>query len=145
MMAQELPIEHDGHFITSSINMERIARRFYAQFKAERALFLASIRGIEHEADRERFASLLLNRLMFVYFMQHKGLLDGDKDYCLKQLYMMQACYGIDTFYQRCLLPLFHQALGRPERSRELDLLLGTVPYLGGRLFMRHEVERRNP
>ncbi len=129
----------------SSAYADRLTRRFYAQFKAERTLFMASIRGIEQEAERERFASLLLNRLMFIYFLQHKGFLDGDRDYCSARLRIMQARYGPHMFYMRFLRPLFHQALGGPDRARESDIPLGAVPYLGGKLFACHEVERRNP
>lgn len=146
MAAQIFPIDLNSHsatFLTSYA--DRITRRFYAQFKAERALFQTSIRGIEQEAERERFTSLLLNRLMFVYFLQHRGFLDEDRDYCSARLRITQVNYGPHTFYEHFLRPLFHQALGGSDRSRELDVLLGTVPYLGARLFVCHEVERRNP
>ncbi|HZO71933.1 MAG TPA: DNA methyltransferase [Ktedonobacteraceae bacterium] len=129
----------------ASAHVERITRRFYAQFKIEQALFLASIRGIEQEVERERFTSLLLNRLMFIYFLQHKGFLDGDEHYCSTRLCFTQIRHGFHAFYPQFLRPLFHQALGKPDRSRDLDTQFGAVPYLGGRLFACHEVERRNP
>ncbi|HEU5229123.1 MAG TPA: DNA methyltransferase [Ktedonobacteraceae bacterium] len=129
---------------TPSAHAEQVTQRFYAQFRIERFPFLRSIQGIEQAEERERFASLLLNRLMFVYFLQHKGFLDDDRDYCSTRLCLTQISHGLNTFYSHFLCPLFYQGLGGPERSRDLEWLLGTVPYLGGRLFSPHEVERRN-
>ena len=52
---------------------ERITTRFYTGFKRERAAFITAIEGISNSDERERYASLLLHRFMFLYFLQHKG------------------------------------------------------------------------
>lgn len=62
-------------------DVERVTKRFYEKFKVERAAFVAAIAGIGREADREWFASLMLNRLMFLYFVQQKNFLDDNPDY----------------------------------------------------------------
>jgi hypothetical protein len=128
----------------AAFNVERVTKKFYDRFKKEHEAFLKLISGIDDEDQKSWYASLMLNRLMFVYFIQHKGFLDGDKDYLQKRLARMQAEHGTDkfySFYKFFLLRLFHDGLGRQERSRELEKLLGKVPYLNGGLFDVHQLE----
>src|SRR5438105_972660 len=85
-----------------------VTKRFYAHFKVERAAFLTAVQGIPTETERVGYASLMLNRLMFVYFLQHGGLLDGDARYLSRRLDMVQASGGKDAFYHHFLLRFFH-------------------------------------
>jgi hypothetical protein len=132
----------------AAFDVERVTKRFYDLFKAEHEAFLGFIRGLESQEDLEWYASVMLNRLMFVYFIQKKGFLDGDRDYLRNRLATVQADAGRDqfhSFYRHFLLRLFHEGLGHRRRSSELDALLGRVPYLNGGLFDVHELERENP
>ncbi len=61
-----------------AFDVERVTKRFYDRFQREHAQFLQFITGITDLADHEWYASVMLNRLMFVYFIQRKGFLDGD-------------------------------------------------------------------
>jgi hypothetical protein len=129
---------------------ERVTKRFYDRFRDEHKAFLKFIEGIKEMADREWYASLMLNRLMFIYFIQKKGFLDNDRDYLRDRLRRMQQGFGeghFHRFYRLFLLRLFHEGLGQPEsdRSPELAALLGKVPYLNGGLFDVHDLERENP
>jgi len=129
----------------AGFDVERVTKRFYDRFQKEHAEFLTFITGITETADREWYASVMLNRLMFVYFIQRKGFLDGDRDYLRKRLGRMRAEYGKDkfhSFYSYFLLRLFHEGLGGRERTPQLDKLLGRIPYLNGGLFDVHELER---
>ena len=71
------------------INSEKITKDFYAGFKKEHTNFAKFITGIDdHLADKDNknkqwYTSVMLNRLMFCYFIQKKGFLDGDVDYFL--------------------------------------------------------------
>ncbi|MXY38866.1 MAG: SAM-dependent methyltransferase [Rhodospirillaceae bacterium] len=126
-------------------DVERVTKRFYDRFQKEHAAFLRFIAGISKAADREWYASVMLNRLMFVYFIQRKGFLDGDRDYLRNRLARMRAKHGRDkfySFYRYFLLRLFHEGLGGRERSHELEALLGRIPYLNGGLFDIHELEQ---
>ena len=67
--------------LRDAFDRDRITQRFYDHFKREHAAFLAFIKGSTDQGDREWYASLMLNRLMFVYFIQCKGFLNGDTDY----------------------------------------------------------------
>jgi hypothetical protein len=129
-------------------DVERVTKRFYDQFKKEHAAFLKFITGITERADHEWYASVMLNRLMFVYFIQRKGFLEADTDYLRHRLNRCQQQQGKNTFYsfyRYFLLRLFHEGLGGRTRTAELEQLLGRIPYLNGGLFEPHEIETRYP
>ena len=131
-----------------AFDVETITKKFYERFQKEHAAFLKFIQNIPVETDREWYASLMLNRLMFIYFIQKKGFLDGDTSYLRHRLQRLQHSYGTGKFhgfYRQFLLRLFHEGLGQQVRSPELIELLGKVPYLNGGLFEVHDLERNNP
>lgn len=132
----------------AAFDVERVTKRFYDQFKAEHKAFLDFISGITELADKEWYASLMLNRLMFIYFMQRKGFLNAERDYLRDRLIRCQKEKGQDkfySFYRYFLLRLFHEGLGGKARNPELDKLLGRIPYLNGGLFEKHSIEERCP
>ena len=67
--------------VKSALDVEKLTKAFYKQFEQEHKSFLDFLEGIKDVADREWYASLMLNRLMFVYFIQQKGFLNGETDY----------------------------------------------------------------
>ena len=136
--------------VKQAMDVEKVTKRFYERFKTELGGFQSFIDGITAQGDREWYASLMLNRMMFVYFVQKQGFLDGDADYLRNRLHMVQSGGGgerFQQFYRLFLLRLFHEGLGGPEADRAPDLaaLLGKVPYLNGGLFDLHDLERDNP
>jgi len=142
--------------VARAFDVERVTKKFYDRFKLEHAAFLNLIGGIDAQADREWYASLMLNRLMFVYFIQRKGFLDtqasgqldGDPNYLSSRLKRVQQERGegqFHPFYRYFLLKLFHEGLSQREHAPELEALLGKVPYLNGGLFDVHMLERANP
>lgn len=129
----------------AGFDVERVTKRFYDRFQKEHAAFLKFITGITESTHREWYASVMLNRLMFVYFVQRKGFLDGDRDYLRNRLARMRAEHGKDkfySFYRYFLLRLFHEGLGGRARTRALEALVGRIPYLNGGLFDVHELEK---
>ncbi len=133
----------------AAFDVEKVTKKFYDRFKKEHRAFLGFIEGIESRTDREWYASLMLNRMMFIYFIQKRGFLDGDPGYLYNRLELIRARHGkgrFQTFYRLFLMRLFHEGLGQPEadRSPELVELLGQVPYLNGGLFDIHDLERDN-
>ncbi|MDX2109647.1 MAG: DNA methyltransferase [Verrucomicrobiota bacterium] len=126
---------------------ERIVKRFYGEFREYHKDFLSFITGIPNQGDHEWYASLMLNRLMFLYFIQRKGFLAGDIDYLQNRLTKLQTAHGKDkfyTFYRFFLIKLFHGGLNtkQTERLPEMESLLGRVPYLNGGIFDEHILER---
>ena len=131
-------------------NAERITKRFYGEFQNELSAFAKFIKGIGEQVSKEWYAALMLNRLMFIYFIQKKRFLDGDVNYLENRLTETKTKFGADKFhdrfYRHFLRRLFTEGLGMPEAARdpELKKMLGKVPYLNGGLFDVHQVEREN-
>ena len=135
--------------VRSALDVEKVTRRFYDRFRAELTAFGKFIDGISAQGDRDWYASLMLNRMMFVYFIQKQGFLDNDLDYLRNRLRMVRNMAGngrFQQFYRIFLRRLFHEGLGQPESERSPDLaaLLGKVPFLNGGLFDVHDLERDN-
>ena len=136
--------------VRAALDVERITKRFYERFQKELEDFGKFIEGITAQGDRDWYASLMLNRMMFVYFIQKQGFLDRNTDYLRAKLGEVQSRYGdgrFQQFYREFLLKLFHYGLGQPveQRNQELKALLGEVPFLNGGLFDVHDLERDNP
>jgi hypothetical protein len=136
----------------AAFDVDKITKRFYDRFKAEHAAFLKLVNGIKADEELQWYTSLMLNRLMFVYFIQKKGFLDGDTNYLRNRLTMVRQMRGEDqfqSFYRYFLLRLFHEGLGKSPDERDLDAmmenLLGKVPYLNGGFFEVHQLEEQNP
>jgi hypothetical protein len=129
-----------------AFDRDRITKRFYEAFKQQHTAFLGFIQGLERASDRQWYASLTLNRLMFVYFIQKKGFLNGEIHYLRDRLSRVREELGQDrfhSFYRTFLLKLFHGGLAMPVESRdpETSRLLGNIPYLNGGLFESHALE----
>ena len=136
--------------VRKAFDVERITKRFYDRFRTELTAFENFIDGIAALDGRKWYASLMLNRMMFVYFIQKRGFLDNDPDYLRARLRKVQSKYGngrFESFYRIFLLRLFHEGLGQPETQRDKELAehLGKVPFLNGGLFDVHDLERDNP
>jgi hypothetical protein len=135
--------------LRDAFDRDQVTKRFYDHFKREHAAFLDFIQGITDRGDKEWYASLMLNRLMFVYFIQRKGFLDDDQDYLKNRLKLVQQRQGrgqFHTFYRYFLLRLFHEGFAQQpaQRARDLEDLLGDVPYLNGGLFELHTLEEKH-
>jgi hypothetical protein len=133
-----------------AFDRDKISKSFYDKFKAQHDAFADFIKGLQQTTDKAWYASLMLNRLMFVYFIQKKGFLDGDENYLQNRMAQVQATAGqgkFHSFYRQFLRRLFHEGLGQPKAKRDpaLGQLIGNVPYLNGGLFAMHELEEANP
>ncbi|TDA70682.1 MAG: SAM-dependent methyltransferase [Clostridia bacterium] len=131
--------------VRAAFDVERVTRRFYEEFRKQQVAFLKSIEGIPAKEDCAWYASVMLNRLMFLYFIQRKGFLDGDPDYLRNRLRYTKEKHGKDrfySFYRYFLLRLFHEGLSKKDRSPELEELVGGVPHLNGGIFDVHPLEQ---
>lgn len=130
-------------------NAKQVVKKFYREFQQQHRGFLKFIKGIKEEVNQEWYASLMLNRLMFCYFIQKKGFLNADIHYLQNKLKQCNEKFGKDkfySFYRTFLLTLFHKGLGSPsdERTKKEAELLGNIPYLNGGLFDEHVLEKEN-
>ncbi|MDE7462857.1 MAG: Eco57I restriction-modification methylase domain-containing protein [Muribaculaceae bacterium] len=133
-----------------AINSEKITKDFYAGFKKQHKAFAKFISGIDDHIDPEKnknkhwYASVILNRLMFCYFIQKKGFLNLDVDYLRNKLNYVRANEGENqfyNFYRDFLRRLFHNGLNAPKHSRDFEAIFGKIPYLNGGMFDEHQLE----
>ncbi|WP_271762413.1 Eco57I restriction-modification methylase domain-containing protein [Anabaena sp. CS-542/02] len=131
-------------------DVERVTKKFFNEFQQQHTTFLSLIKGIDNEADRRWYTSVLLNRLMLVYFLQRKGFIKGFADdvdntlYLQNQLQKSQA-RGENLFFQEFLNALFFEGFAKPEEQRlePAKALIGDVKYLNGGLFLKHKIEQQ--
>lgn len=128
--------------VRAAFNVERATRKFFQEFKRQHDAFRKFLQGIPDADLQSWYVSVMLNRLMFIYFIQKKGFLDGNPDYLRHKL---EASEGTapDRYYRDLLCPLFFEGFARPEGQRDPAVAgrLGRVPYLNGGIFQRHQVE----
>lgn len=137
---------------TFAVNSEKITKDFYAGFKKEHKAFADFITGIDdhivakENRNKQWYTSVMLNRLMFCYFIQKKGFLDGDFDYLQRKLKWVRKEQGEDrffkSFYRGFLSELFHDGLNAPLHDAEFERKYGRIPYLNGGMFDEHQLER---
>lgn len=122
-------------------DVETVTKKFYKQFETEHTNFLDFLRGVQDATQRDWYISVMLNRLMFLYFIQRKGFLNGDRNYLQTKLVEMQQ-QG-KPYYRDFLLKLFFEGLATEaqDRSTATNRLLGQIPYLNGGLFLPHQIE----
>lgn len=137
---------------TFAVNSEKVTKDFYAGFKKEHKAFADFITGIDDHIvakdnrNKQWYTSVMLNRLMFCYFIQKKGFLDGDFDYLQHKLKWVRKEQGEDrffkSFYRGFLSELFHDGLNAPRHDAEFERKYGRIPYLNGGMFDEHQLER---
>jgi hypothetical protein len=127
------------------LEQEGLTREFFRGFERALGLLREEIcDGPEEERARHDVALATLLRLVFLYFLQLRGALDGDRRFVLRHL--RQARADGRNFYRTVLRPLFFGALNRPVDEREPEAEeLGNLPFLNGGLFEPLPVERAHP
>ncbi len=123
----------------AAFDVERITENFYRGYKrlfdAAKARIKAENPGIAAFYDDARlhtFTQRLFGRLMFLYFLQKKGALNGEQEFITK--WYTESMIQHENYYRFVLEPLFFQTLNLP-RDGNRSLLFGRVPYLNGGLF----------
>ncbi|HEU5169314.1 MAG TPA: N-6 DNA methylase [Gemmatimonadales bacterium] len=123
---------------------EAVGRRFFREFRATLERLRAALPPTCPEPDRHALALLQLTRVLFLYFVQSKGWLDGRDDFLARGV---DGCLARGRRLQRDLLrPLFFGTLNRPRPDRgRVPRGFGRIPFLNGGLFEPHPLERRWP
>lgn len=136
--------------VRRSFNSDEVTRRFYKEFKEHHDSLAGSIDGMASASDAGWYASVLMNRVMFIYFLQRKGFLAGDLDYLRNRLTLVRNLSGSAdpyAFYATFLRPLFHEALGshlHDYADPGFRSIVGDVPYVDGGVFSPHPLETAN-
>jgi hypothetical protein len=139
-------IPADGRFATAArlaeiLSLEGMGSRFFTAFEKQLQRMAESI-SLHRSGERRSLALLQLNRVLFLYFVQSKGWLDGKQDFLRVQV---DHCLARDKGLDRHLLrPLFFGTLNRPPQERSSGArAFGHVPFLNGGLFEPHPLERQ--
>lgn len=127
--------------VTQLLTSETAGERFFNAFREILERMADSLDHSHPATDRRLAALIALSRVLFLYFVQAKGWLDGRSDY-LRDLLDRTLAQG-RHFHRSALEPLFFGTLNRQPAERSRRLHLGRIPYLNGGLFEPHPVERR--
>ena len=127
--------------VSDTLATEPVSNRFFRAFRSVLDRFTDALPRPRSRSDRHALALTALTRVLFLYFVQTKGWLNGEHRYLAARL----AGTGTTRSFDRAVLqPLCFGALNRPaiERSR-LARALGDVPFLNGGLFEPTPLEHR--
>lgn len=134
--------------LTVGFDRDKVTKKFYTEFEKQRKAFADFIEGIPDTGEELRwYTAVLIDRLMFLWFLQEKLFLDGNKLYLQEQLAAHLAAQHETSFYRRFLCPMFFRGFAeeRTEANRAaIKEAYGDVPYLNGGLFAQHELEQRH-
>jgi SAM-dependent methyltransferase len=101
--------------VRAGLDVEKVVKKFYADLQDQHPGFLGC--GVAEEQ-----VSILLSRIMFIYFLQRNGFLDGgNRAYLEDKLAWSRRALGEDRYFTEFLVPLLFEG------------------FYGG-LFLRHRV-----
>ncbi|WP_460193432.1 Eco57I restriction-modification methylase domain-containing protein [Thermosynechococcus sp. FA-CM-4201] len=131
--------------VKQGFDVEQVTRQFFQDFEQLHQRFCLQIAGIEDTDDRRWYASVLLNRLMFVYFLQRRYFLNHQDSLYLQ--HKLEQCQNHQQSFYEFLKTLFFEGFAQPEplRSPETKARIGQICYLNGGLFLQHPIEQKYP
>ena len=121
-------------------SIREITRSFYEEFgEIFRETLQNAIHNLEDpEENLNAYTRTVVNRVLFLMFIEEKGWLDGDVDYIENQ-YEAAKEDPDKHLYHDLFEPLFFEALSNTDMTD--DEFLGRIPFLNGGLFERAEIE----
>lgn len=140
------PVVEVANRLRKALDVEKVTKGFFKEFEKLHERFIDSILHVPDKKQQRWYASVLLNRLMFVYFLQKRGFVLGDQQYLQNKLLLSKA-RGKNLFFSEFLRPLFFEGFAKPEGRRDpmVAQRIGPVRYLNGGLFLPHQIEERHP
>ena len=122
---------------------EGVTPRFFRAFRTTLDRLTERLPTPRSRSDRHTLALTALTRVLFLYFIQSKGWLDGDTRY-VPRLFD-RALSGRHHFHRSFLHALCFGALNRPPGQRSSAArALGKIPFLNGGLFEPTWLERQH-
>ncbi len=136
--------------LTQSLNIEKVTKRFFNDYRTSfsevKNLLLKQIPDTKWAHD---YSLQLLNRIMFLYFVQKKRWLDNNPRFITYfwQVYKREN-QGKDSFYEKWLSVLFFEAFNnkffpKPYFPKDINSALALVPYLNGGLFTPNKLDEK--
>lgn len=128
--------------VGEALASEGVSTRFFQAFRAVLERLTERLPAPASREHRHTLALTALTRVLFLYFVQSKGWLDGDHGYLAHRL---EAALATRRSFQDTVFdPLCFGALNRPAARRgRIARLLGRLPFLNGGLFEATALERR--
>src|SRR6266700_2016791 len=128
--------------IGEALASEGVTPRFFRAFRATLERLTDRLATPRSRSDRHTLALTALTRVLFLYFVQAKGWLDGDRRYLIHRF--DEGLAGRRHFHRQVFEPLCFGALNRPASGRSgAARALGRLPFLNGGLFEPTALERR--
>ena len=131
----------DGQSVQALYDTREVVKEFYTEFESLRTDLVTEVAGIPDDRGdaKQRYVQVLMDRLIFLYFIQKKNLLNFNTDYLLEKHteYVEEGEDVYDEFFD----PLFFEVLADNKQAEGF----GTVPYLNGGLFSTTPVEEEFP
>lgn len=120
-----------------AFDVEKVTRKFYDEYNTIYNLLQEQVIGLTDEDNRKIFVQTIMNRLLFLRFVERKGWLKFDETQGTPQNYL-QMLYqagpvGNTSWYNSRLKSLFFEGMAIP--NHQLQETIGEVPYLNGGLF----------
>ncbi len=123
---------------------DKVTKKFFDKFKSIHKKLQKAITGIDKKEDIEWYASVLMNRIMFIYFLQKHYVIQNDPNFLITK-YDEVKLKGED-YYKDFLLPLFFYGFAKRDSNpfkQEFVEKYGEVKYLNGGLFYPHHIEKK--
>ncbi len=120
-----------------AFDVEAISKEFYKEFVEKYKELRDIIRNNNpsfKKEDADKFTQEIMNRLLFLYFIQKKGWLNDDYKFLYNNFQSNQKNY-----YKNFLIPLFKKLSIKDHNHQEFE----NIPFLNGGLFEFSEIEEK--
>jgi len=116
---------------------QQVVKEFYQGFESLRTDLVQKVDGIPDDRGdaKRRYVQVILDRMIFLYFIQEKRLLDGNPNYLHVQ--PGEVVEEGEDRYEEFYDPLFFDYLAENKKNPDF----GSLPYLNGGLFAKNSVE----
>ena len=129
---------------------EQVSKKFYDKYmqlvfgdKKNQVCLVNSIMGVDDLVARQRIAQAIVDRLIFVKFIEAKGWMSGDKAFLIN-LWKTYSNSPTGSFYDSYLKILFFNILNNPHDEQKRGPFAG-IRYLNGGLFRKTSEEEAYP
>ncbi len=120
---------------------QQVVKEFYEEFEELRTDLVQEVSGIPDDRGdaKQRYVQVILDRMIFLYFIQEKRLLDRNPNYLHEQ--PGDVVDDGEDRYENFYRPLFFDYLAEDKQNPDF----GSLPYLNGGLFAKNPVEEDFP
>lgn len=135
----------------AAFDKEKLSKLFFEQYKALADILRSDLNKQSGDLNwAHDFTLQLLNRVMFLHFIQRKRWLGNDSDFLTNFWSEYNATnQPADSFFEKWLKVLFFEAFnnkfnyGHSHFSHKIKEALSQAPYLNGGLFIENPIDRQ--